>query len=234
MIKCEHKLFPKLNFRCESERKTFYDYIDFKGLFLHKHVYEVYLQYQETVSYHGVSTYIRYDKGLRNVLYRNLSAVEEYYRSRLINSFDINRKLTDFKKDIVKNSELVESNGESSNLYNYSFCKSFSFDKLLNMLNTFSLLNDIEKAELNRIREFRNKVMHHNLVIISSHITKNDIENEIKEVEQICGLIYKHLPRPMRNAFEVNINTCNHLTNNSRIPNLDILCVREMKNGIFS
>lgn len=233
MINCEHKLFPKLNFRYESERITFYDYIDFKGLFLHKHVYEVYLLYQETVSYHDVSSYIRYDKGLRNALYRNLSAVEEYYRSRLINNFDINRKLADFKKDIVKNNELVESNSESSNLYNYSFCKSFSLDKLLRMLNAVSLLNEIEKEELNRIREFRNKVMHHNLIIISSHVMKNDIENEIKEVEQICKLIYKYLPEPMRNAFEGNINTCNHLTNKSRIPNLNILCVREMKNGVF-
>ena len=233
MIRCEHKLFPKMYFAFESEKKTFYDYIGFKGLFLHKHAYDVYLQYQETVLYHDVSTYIRYDKGLRNVLYRNLSALEEYYRSRLINNFDIERKLTDFKRDIIKNSELIESNGESSHLYNYSFCKSFDFDKLVSMLNTVNLLNEIEKSELNRIREFRNKVMHHNLIIISFHVKKNVIENEIKEVEQICELIYKHLPGSMRNAFEGNINTCNHLTNKSRIPNLNILCVREMKNGIF-
>lgn len=37
----------------------------------------------------------------------------------------------------------------------------------------------------------------------------------------------------MKNAFEGNINKCNHLTQKNRIPNLEILCVREMEHGIF-
>jgi hypothetical protein len=233
MMKCRHPLFPKLYFTNDSEKNTFNDYLEFKGLFLHKQVYEAFLLYQDAVSYHELSTYIKYDKGLRNVLYRNLSAIEEFYRSRLINKYDIERELTDFKKDVVKNGELVESNGSTSNLYNYTFCKSFDMYKLISMLSHVKLLTYREKTDLNRIRDFRNKVMHHNLLILSSHTSKDNIETEIREIEFICELIYNYLPEPMRGAFQGNINKCNHITANNKVPNLEILCVREMSNGIF-
>jgi hypothetical protein len=234
MMKCKHPLFPKLYFLNENERNTFNDYLELKGVFLHKQVYEAFLAYQDAVSYQELSTYIRYDKGLRNVLYRNLSAIEEFYRSRLINKYDINRKLTDNKKDIVRNQELVETNGETSNLYYYTFCKSFDMNKLISLLNHVSLLGEQEKRNLNIIRDFRNKVMHHNLILISHFTDKKKIEAEIHEVESICELIYKYLPEQMRDAFQGNINKCNHITSNNTVPNLEILCVREMSNGIFS
>lgn len=233
MMKCTHPFFLKLYFSNENERKTFNDYLEFKGIFLHKQVYEAFLIYQDAVTYHELSTYIKYDKGLRNVLYRNLSAIEEFYRSKLINRFDITRELKDFKKDVVLNKELVESNNKTSNLYNYSFCKTFDMNKLISMLDHVNLLNNEEKIDLDKIRVFRNKVMHHNLLLISYHTNKDNIEKEIQEVESICELVYQYLPVPMRNAFEGNVNKCNHITPNNKIPNLEILCVREMSNGIF-
>lgn len=233
MMKCTHPLFLKLYFSNENERKTFNDYLEFKGKFLHKQVYEAFLLYQDAVSYHELSTYIKYDKGLRNVLYRNLSAIEEFYRSKLINRFDITRELKDFKREVVLNKELVESNNKTSNLYNYTFCKTFDMNKLISMLDHVNLLNDQEKIDLDKIRDFRNKVMHHNLLLISHHTNKINIEKEIQEVESICELVYQYLPVPMRNAFEGNVNKCNHIIPSNKIPNLEILCVREMLNGIF-
>jgi len=233
MISCEHSLFPKLTFSSVNEKDTFYDYLEFKGIFLHKHVYDAFLQYQDTVSYYILSTYIMYDKGLRNVLYRNLSAVEEKFRARLINNFDIDNELIDPINSTVKNSDLVTTDEIKSNLYKFSFSKNFTFDKLLSMLRSKNLLSEKENEDLDHIRIFRNKVMHHNLILIGYHVARKDIENEIRYVEELCEMIYKYLPMPMRNAFQGNLNKCNHLTSKNIIPNLEILCVREMKNGIF-
>lgn len=233
MIRCEHLLFPKLTFSNTDEQSTFYEYLEFKGLFLHKHVYDAFLQYQVDVTYHKLSTYIKYDKGLRNVLYRNLSAVEEKYRARLINRFDIDKKLIDPINSSVKNSELVSADSEVSNFYSFSFSKNFTFDKLLSMLRSKNLLNEKENEDLALIRSFRNRVMHHNLIVIGYHSVRKDIEDEIRYVEELSELIYKYLPRPMRNAFQGNLNKCNHLTSMSRVPNLEVLCLREMKNGLF-
>jgi len=233
VIECKHKLFPKLTFANEEEKQTFYDYLEFKGLFLHKHVYEAFLLYKDIVTYHELSTYIRYDKGLRNVLYRNLSAVEEYYRARLINNYDVKDPIQDPINSSVDKSDLIESNEETSNLYNFTFSKKFTFNKLIELLKSKGLITKLEEDALNQIRIFRNKVMHHNLIIISYHTEEEKIENEIKEIESYCELIYQYLPRPMKNAFEGNINKCNHLTVKSRVPNLEILCLKEMKNGLF-
>lgn len=233
MIKCKHKLFPRLTFSDKKEKATFYEYLEFKGLFLHKHVYDAFLLHIDSVTYHELSTYIQYDKGLRNVLYRNLSAVEEYYRARLINNYDIKDAIQNPIHSSVSQEQLIESNNESSNLYNFSFSKNFNFDRLINLLKSKNLLTKKEEEDLNLIRIFRNKVMHHNLIVIGYHRTKEKIENEIKEIESICRLIYQYLPRPMRNAFEGNINKCNHLTTNNRVPNLEILCLKEMKHGLF-
>ena len=233
MIKCVHELFNKLWFENEDERDTFYDYLDYKGVFLHKQVYEAFLSYKDKVTYKELSTYIKYDKGLRNVLYRNLSAVEEYYRSKLINNFDVEKEIDDPINSLIKNSELIKTNGKSYNLYRFSFSKHFTMDRLLNLLNSKNLITVEEFNDLDKLRIFRNKVMHHNLIVISYHEDKEVIENEISYVEEMCELIYKYLPVPMRNAFQGNVNKCNHLTRQNRVPNLEILCLREMKNGVF-
>ncbi len=47
MIECKHKDFTKLFFYIKKKRKEFQDYIKFKGLFLYKHVYEVYRQFRK-------------------------------------------------------------------------------------------------------------------------------------------------------------------------------------------
>lgn len=233
VISCKHELFPKLTFANEREKQTFYDYLKFKGLFLHKHVYEAFLLYKDSLTYKELSSYIRYDKGLRNVLYRNLSAIEEYYRARLLNKYDIKNPIQDPISSSVGKSDLIDSNEETSNLYNFTFSKKFTFNKLIDLLKSKNLMTKKEEDALNQIRIFRNKVMHHNLIIIGYHRTKEKIENEIKEIESFCELIYQYLPRAMKNAFEGNINKCNHLTVKSRVPNLEDLCLKEMKNGLF-
>ncbi len=233
MIKCEHELFSKLWFKNKKDKDTFYKYIEYKGLFLHKHIYNALLLYQDIVTYQELSTYIKYDKGLRNVLYRNLSAVEEFYRAKLINNFDIYRQLDVPSSSSIKNNELVDSNKETSNLYNFTFSKYFTMDRLLSLLSYKNLVSKEEYDDLDKLREFRNKVMHHNLIVISYFSTKEEVEKSIINVERNCELIYRYLPKPMKAAFQGNVNKCNHLTRKNRIANLEILCLREMNDGVF-
>ncbi len=75
--------------------------------------------------------------------------------------------------------------------------------------------------------------MHHNFVIIGHHTRKDDIEENIERVENLCELIYKYLPVGIKQVFESAINKCNHSTEKSRTPNLTVMCLKEMKDGIF-
>lgn len=231
---CENKLFCKLFFENYKDEEEFNNYLNYKGIFLYKHIYDVFLIYRNKVNYNELSSYVKYDKGLRNVLYKYLSAVEEYYRSKLINSFDISEKINDPYNCSVESKQLVKTSGMTSNLYYFTFSKHFTFTKLLDLLNNKKYLKNDENIDLRKISRFRNKVMHYNLIITSFYVTKRKIEKNIKEVEKNCELIYKYLPKPMQNCFQKSINKCNHLTNKNREPNLKILCLGEMKNGIFN
>ena len=233
MIKCKNKLFSELYFETKEEENTFNEYLELKGIFLHLHVYRVMLQYQAKVLYSKLANYIMYDKGLRNVYYRYLSAVEEYYRAKLINKYDISKKFSNLKTETVNIDELIPGNDLDSNLYMFTFSKKFTFSKLIDLLDSLKLLETDEKNNLLMIKDFRNKVMHHNFLIISYHESKENVEEEIRQVEEISELVYKYLPDEMKGSFEYNINKCNHITENNKIPNLEYMCLGEITNGVF-
>jgi hypothetical protein len=162
-----------------------------------------------------------------------LSAVEEYYRARLLNAYNIEKEIIDPINSSIKNNELIELKGEISNLYKFSFSRYFTFDRLMSLLKSTKMVSCKVLKDLEKLRVFRNKVMHHKLIVISYHEARRDIENEIEYVEEMCEIIYRYLPNTMREAFQGNINACNHLTSRNRVPNLEMLCLREMKDGLF-
>jgi hypothetical protein len=233
MIKCKNGLFPELYFETDEEENTFNKYLESKGIFLHLHVYRIILQYEAKVLYSKLANYIMYDKGLRNVYYKYLSAVEEYYRAKLINNYDISRKLRNLKTETVNVDELIPTSHADSNLYMFTFSKNFTFSKLIDLLDGTNILETDEKRDLQKIKDFRNKVMHHNLLIIAVHENKEMVEKEINEIENVSKLIYAYLPDEMKEPFEYNINKCNHITKNNKIPNLEYMCLGEMINGLF-
>ena len=52
-------------------------------------------------------------------------------------------------------------------------------------------------------------------------------------MDEVSKLINTYLPDEMRGPFEYNINKCNHITRNNKIPNLEYMCLGEMINGVF-
>ncbi len=89
MIHCKYKIFEKLCFKDDCDIEKFNNYLELKGKFLHKHVYDCFMEYQSSVNYTELSGYIKYDKGIRNTLYKYLSVLEEYHRAKLIDNFDV-------------------------------------------------------------------------------------------------------------------------------------------------
>lgn len=235
MIKCNHVLFTKLTFNSEKEQKEFITYIEFKGVYLHQHIYELILQYSNSCSYKLLSGVIKYDKGIRNVLFKYMSALEESYRSKLFDRFDLTEPIKDLKKVKIENLNLTfKTVFDNSMLYDISFSHNFTFTKLRETLYKYEVINEEENNSLEEIIPLRNKVMHHNIIMTNSYKTISEVENELKNVEDFIMKVYKLLPCSAATQFEKAINRCNNIGTRENKANITILCLEVMKNGIFT
>lgn len=234
MIQCKKTNFKQLYFENEKDEDIFLKYLIFKGTYLHKQIYDILLQYDQKCYYSELSNIVIYDKGLRNQLFKFLSAAEEKLRSVLFDNYDIQHKIDNPDTFVVKQKELIKKvNYDNSNLYFASYSKNFTFGKLQEVMKGFDLLSNYDLSDIENVKILRNKVMHHNLITISFHIHKDDVENELKKLELLIESLYRILPHQMKGAFQYSINKCNNVSNMDRKPNLNKLCLGVMINGIF-
>lgn len=231
------ELFSKLDVE-STERDTFLKYIRLKGVYLHKQVYDIILLTDDRATYSEVSSIIRYDKYVRDVLYRYLSALEEQWRSVIFDSFDYESSKDEIiKKEIDLSKITVKKQFDNSIFYWASYNKTFTLNKLINVLRANKHVIDLKITDdmFNLIKNLRNSVMHHNLILFSCKTTLTEINNEIRSLESKIALLWKLLDDEMKEAFEKAINMGNYKAGDylNQTPNLNRYCLRRFSNGLF-
>lgn len=78
--KIKQSLFPQIVLSEEKDEELFREHLVTKGVYLHKQVYDAILMYtgKKTITYSEVSNFIRYDKSIRDKLYKYLSAAHSF------------------------------------------------------------------------------------------------------------------------------------------------------------
>ena len=73
----------------ENDRERAEKYLKAKGLFFHMQIKNKLLAWTEgqAVRYSQIASYYRYDKRIRNVLYKYISYLEEYYRAAILDVY---------------------------------------------------------------------------------------------------------------------------------------------------
>lgn len=216
-----------------SEIQEFYQYVELKGINLYKQLYDVVIQFKGTCSYAEIAAIIRYDKGIRNVLYKFLSAFEEKMRADLFKAFDTTDTITNPEVARIEKLKLIENSKSVSNLYKVSFSRHFTLTVLRKVLFEKRLIDDEINEDFKEIVNLRNKTMHHNILMTSYHVNSYDVNKEIIKIQKWIEILYKYLPEGMNHEFEKAINRCNNIGTKINVPNLEIICLREMRNGVF-
>jgi len=237
MSKLPDDLFPNMIFE-ENEYHTFLKYIKLKGIFLHKQVYDIILLTDEKATYSEISTIIRYDKYLRDVLYKYLSALEEQWRSLLFEYFEYDSSKDEILTGDIKIDKVIPKiDYSSSNFYWATYNKNFTLNKLITIMKPkIELLGlNVYDDEFDTIKDLRNKVMHHNLIMFSHHTSVGAVDTEIKILEYKIMVLWKLLDSNIRNAIEVAINKGNYKGGNyqKEKANLNRYCLRRFENGVF-
>lgn len=73
----------------DSDRERAEKYLKAKGLFFHMQIKKKLLAWTEgeTVKYAQIASFYRYDKRIRNVLYKYIAYLEEYYRAVILDAY---------------------------------------------------------------------------------------------------------------------------------------------------
>lgn len=223
----KNDLFEKL---IVDNKEELNKYLQLKGLYLHLQIYNILLDLKngEAVTYYELSSIIRYDKNLRDKLYIYLATFEEKLRADLCSLYDVG-SIAIYKKSPKLLKDLIpKSNNEISNLY---YGLELDLGNLLDIYKDKKICDDHTLKLYDNVRQLRNKVMHHNVLLFGYAKTKEEAVANIKDLTEKMQDFYIALPVDFRSGFEKDINNLNYDKDKPKYIN-NGLCLGVMKNGI--
>ncbi len=199
--------FEKLNFEV-GKREEFEKFVKIKGEFLYKQIYDILLDCGDTdVKYKELSSVIRYDKSLRDKLYIYLSTFEENLRSIIFEKFDVSSGGKAYKNtEGLKRLKIdihLRNYEQSSNLY---FRYRIDLGKTVDLLDCLNVFDSKTIEDFKTIVDLRNDVMHHNLLLFGTSVTKKDACESLISLRKKIMTLRNHLPEEYRKGFTDTIN----------------------------
>ena len=159
-----------------------------------------------------------------------MSNFEEQLRAKLCEKFELNGFIK--KKDTAKkisNKLVAKESFEKSNLY---FNINLSLGLLIDIVQRKKIY---ENSHLSNIRNLRNKVMHHNLLMIGKSTDKKSVLIEISSLEKELESLYHMLHADYQDGFENDINKCNNIyAEKETTPFSSRIRLKKMINGEFT
>lgn len=200
-------VFEKMVFQDEEEKANFEKYKKLKGEDLFYQIYRILSESQSPVKYVTVSSYVRYDKNLRDKLYIYMATLEEYYRAQFLDAFDVLEPkkyemhcYNQLNKDLIKRTE-----GTPSVLY-YGFQPDFR--DLMRICNDMGVC-EIDNSSQKHIKKLRNETMHHALIMFGKAQTTSRLEEHFKEIEKRLNAFVQALPQEYRAGFLSDLQKLN-------------------------
>lgn len=154
-----------------EDKTNFEIYSKVRGVQLYKIIFEHLIKIDSNITYNDVNSFVKYDKSLKDILFKFLGTIEEFIKVFIFSHFDLDenkklqkkyRYLSNIKKVIVSKEIPF---GEITELY-----KRFSliFSDIVDFLEEFDTTQFFNINNLNKVSELRNKVMHHTPLLFDS------------------------------------------------------------------
>ena len=247
------KSFPKLYIEPREEQE-FIDYLKLRGFYLYKQVYEALINCsasKDNIKYCDFKNFIRYDKCIRDKLYIFLAAAEEYLRNILYTELEIDSVPENIRDENLSERNIRKRNTEDdiykSNLYYCSVARNFDMSLIEKLISNYELFAKygLNHEDIIKMRKLRNKVMHHNMLLLSCYVDSEHIKSELREVEECIEALYRILPSnelkegsiidgKVSGGLTLAINKSNFKDGDINLPQYNnILFLHKFKNGRF-
>ena len=202
-------MFERLIFADELERVEFEKYVKIRGKFVFKQIYDYLLNFdKEKVDYTDISSCIRYDKNMRDTLYIYLATFEEYLRTQLFDRYEIKESFTSNRKERNDINKMAEDMYECTDNQSSVLYKMFNLDlgKTISLVTELKMFGAARIEEFDSIRILRNKVMHHNLVVLGNAQTIECVEKNKDKMKKGIIALANNLPDGYGQKFIRAIN----------------------------
>lgn len=195
------KLIKKMIFSNKQEEERCSNYLDLKGVAYHVVLINfIGLDDDGRIKYKTVSDLYKYDKRLRNRLYKFLSAFEEQIRAFIANSH--NHGLS-----TLKLGDSIKTNLNNGSNIAYEL-EDLDFGQLIQIVEKFTK-KDLKRMfpnsdeyviqNLRAIKELRNAISHHRILLLYDDYAtcylngekKNDLKSNIKNLVNMISTYYK-------------------------------------------
>ena len=152
----------------EEDKMNFSKYSKIRGRQQYIIIYETLKKIDKNVSYNDVNAFIKYDKAIKDVLYKYLGTVEESIKTFIFENYDFEDKSKLDKEEyrcFKKIPKLCKKQNceELTELYKRF---SLSFGGIIKLLKKYEKDN-FNCSSLDKVVELRNKVMHHRLLLFT-------------------------------------------------------------------
>ena len=199
-------MFEKIVFNNENEKAEFEKYVKLKGRDLYFQIYNILTENESKIYYYMLSSFIRYDKNLRDKLYIYMATLEEYLRAMLLEKYDVSEQKK-YKNHCYNalNESLIPRVSEQSKLY---YGLQPDFGDLMHICETKGVYI-ISASEQKTIKKLRNKTMHHALILFGASKNQNELTSNFDVLETQINAFYNALPNDSRSGFIndiVNLN----------------------------
>ncbi|MDD5293533.1 MAG: hypothetical protein PHW40_04390 [Candidatus Izemoplasmatales bacterium] len=192
----------RMKFEDDEEEERCRLYLGLKGVSYHTVLVNyIGLDEKDKIEYKKVKNLYVYDKRIRKILYKFLSALEEGIRGYISNNFcsDLSRirKLSNpIYKSVIKGSSL------SKELENLDFKHLLNISKRMKKKDLVELFDNIDhlKENLNAVKELRNTVSHHRMLFVyddfqecflNEGISGDSLIDNILNLRQLLNPFYK-------------------------------------------
>ncbi|MFA5283384.1 MAG: Abi family protein [Bacilli bacterium] len=203
------EFIKKMIFHTDDEIERCKKYLDLKGVEYHIVLANfIGLNNHGKVEYKKVSCLYQYDKRIRNILYKYISAFEESIRAFICNKYS--QTIDSFKKISESICERISRGGSlSRELEDLDLGKLLNLAKKLSAEEKSRLFGKTEKLSenLNAVRELRNAVSHHRLLFIYEDFETCFIDGkELDSLQANILNLYKLINPYYQEFFKIAIN----------------------------
>lgn len=199
-----------------EDKENFLCYSKLRGAQQYRIIYETLKKKNSDVTYKDVNSFVRYDKAIKNVLFKYLGTLEEYIRNYIVINFDFAPKQKISKNEyhyFVNLPTCIRKKQPNDKVTLFYRKFSLNFGDLLSFIKKYSVDNfDIKALEI--IAELRNKVMHHKPLLFNMNYTSSK-EAVCKKILQLKNALPYDCPQSLSiDLNKIRESTKNNISNN--------------------
>lgn len=188
------KVEELINFELE-EKKDYDKYSKIRGEQMYLFIGNFLYKEDAKINYNYVKDLIRYDKRLKNNLYIYLGTFEDWLKTLIY------EKTNYFQGKF----QLSEKNDHSS-FVKINSKETYDLKRLIEILKEINILTPEQISDFKKIKDFRNRVMHHNFLLLQ--YKDKIVHSRVNWVKENILTLKKHLPKEYQNNFIKDINNC--------------------------